>query len=157
MASVTSSSAGMDINSDAPATAEGEIQIAALPETVWEVISAIEAWPSWNPDVKSIALEGPLAPGSVFRWKSGPASLTSRLEVVDAPRELAWTGTTMGIRAVHVFRFEPKDQGTLARSGESWEGLLANLLKGYSRRTLDRGIRSMLGLLKTEAERRAAA
>jgi uncharacterized protein YndB with AHSA1/START domain len=45
----------MDINRDAPATAEGEIQIAASPETVWEVISAIEAWPSWNPDVKSIA------------------------------------------------------------------------------------------------------
>lgn len=146
----------MDINRDAPATAEGEIQIAASPETVWEVISAIEAWPSWNPDVKSIALDGPLAPGSVFRWESGPASLTSRLEVVDAPREIGWTGRTMGIRAVHVFRFEPNDQGTLARSQESWQGVVASLLKGYSRRTLERGIGSVLGLLKTEAERRAA-
>jgi hypothetical protein len=34
--------------------------------------------------------------------------------------------------------------------------LLANLLKGNSRRTLDMGIRSVLAHLKTEAERRAA-
>jgi hypothetical protein len=44
----------------------------------------------------------------------------------------------------------------VARSEESWEGLLASLLKGYSRRTLDKGIRSVLAHLKAEAERRAA-
>jgi hypothetical protein len=34
--------------------------------------------------------------------------------------------------------------------------LLPSLLKGYSRKTLDKGIRSVLGHLKVEAERRAA-
>jgi hypothetical protein len=63
----------------------------------------------------------------------------------------------MGIKAVHVFRFQASDGGTLARSEESWEGLLASVLKGYSRKTLDKGIRSVLAHLKTEAERRAAA
>ena len=76
--------------------------------------------------------------------------------MVDPPREIAWTGTSLGIRAVHVFRFQASDGGTLARSEESWEGLLASVLKGYSRRTLDKGIRSVLAHLKTEAERRAA-
>jgi hypothetical protein len=47
-----------------------------------------------------------------------------------------------------VFRFQASDGGTLARSEESWEGLLASLLKGYSRRTLDKGIRSVLAHLK---------
>jgi hypothetical protein len=56
-----------------------------------------------------------------------------------------------------VFRFQATDGGTLARSEESWEGLIARLLKGYSRKTLDKGIRSVLAHLKTEAERRAAA
>jgi hypothetical protein len=82
--------------------------------------------------------------------------LTSTLQVVDPPHELAWTGTTMGIKAVHVFRFQAADGGTLAHSAESWEGLMAGLLKGYSRRTLDKGIRGVLEHLKTEAERRAA-
>jgi uncharacterized protein YndB with AHSA1/START domain len=147
----------MDINRNAPARAEGERQIAADPQTVFAVISAIDQWPSWNPDVKSVELQGPVQEGTVFRWKSGPSTLTSTLQVVDPPHEIAWTGTTMGIKAVHVFRFQANDVGTLARSEESWEGLIASLLKGYSRKTLDKGIRSVLSHLKTEAERRAAA
>jgi uncharacterized protein YndB with AHSA1/START domain len=147
----------VDINRNAPATAEGELRIAADPQTVFAVISGIDQWPAWNPDIKSVTLQGPVKPGTVFRWKSGPSSLTSTVQVVDPPREIAWTGTTMGIKAVHVFRFQASDGGTLARSEESWEGLLASVLKGYSRKTLDKGIRSVLAHLKTEAERRAAA
>ena len=147
----------VEINRDAPATAEGELQIDADPQTVFSVISAIDRWPSWNPEVKSVTLKGPVQPGTVFRWKAGPSSLTSTLQVVDPPHEIAWTGTTMGIKAVHVFRFQASNGGTLARSEESWEGLLASLLKGYSHRTLDKGIRIVLAHLKTEAERRAAA
>jgi uncharacterized protein YndB with AHSA1/START domain len=147
----------MEINRSAPATAAGETQIDADPQTVFSVISAIEEWPSWNSDVKSAKLEGPLQPGTVFRWKSGPTRLVSTLQVVDPPNELAWTGKAMSIEAVHVFRFEPRDGGTLARSEESWEGLIAGLLRGYSRRTLDKGIKHVLAELKTEAERRATA
>jgi hypothetical protein len=146
----------MEINRNAPATADGELRVDADPEIVFGVISGIDQWPSWNPDVKSVSVEGPVQPGTVFRWKAGPSSLTSTLRVVDPPREIAWTGTTMGIKAVHVFRFRVSDGGTMARSEESWEGLIARLLKGYSRRTLDKGIRSVLAHLKTEAERRAA-
>jgi uncharacterized protein YndB with AHSA1/START domain len=146
----------MEINRNAPATARGELQIAADPQTVFAVLSAIDQWPSWNPDIKSVELQGPVRPGTVFRWKSGPSSLTSALQVVDPPNEIAWTGTTMGIKAVHVFRFQANDSGTLARSEESWEGLIASLLKGYSRKSLDKAIRGVLSHLKAEAERRAA-
>ena len=114
----------MEINRSAPATAEGELRIDADPSTVFSVIAAIDQWPSWNPDIRSVRVEGPVQPGTVFRWKAGPSSLTSTLQVVDPPREIAWTGTTMG--------------------------------KGYSRRTLDKGIGSVLAHLKAEAERRAA-
>ncbi|MFL6250935.1 MAG: SRPBCC family protein [Actinomycetes bacterium] len=146
----------MEINRNAPATAQGELQIAADPQTVFAVISAIDQWPSWNPDIKSVTLQGPVQPGTGFRWKSGPSTLTSTLQVVDPPQEIGWTGRTMGIKAVHVFRFQGRDGGTLARSEESWEGVLASLLKGYSRRSLDKAIRSILSHLKVEAERRAA-
>ncbi len=147
----------MEIDRSAPAIAEGEIQIAAPPETVWEVIADIAAWPSWNTDVKSMTLEGPVAPGSTFRWKSGSSSLVSTLKVVDPPREIAWTGVTMGIHAVHVFGFEPSDGGTRARSAESFRGLIPTVLRGYSRKILQRGIDRILALLKAEAERRSSA
>ena len=147
----------MDINRNAPATAEGELRIDADPQTVFSVISAIAEWPLWNPDVTSVTLDGRVEPGAVFRWRSGPSSLTSTLQVVDPPHEIAWTGVTMGIKAVHVFRFQARDDGTLARSEESWEGLIASVLKGYSRKTLDKGIRNVLLHLKSEAELRASA
>jgi hypothetical protein len=43
----------------------------------------------------------------------------------------------------------------LARSAESFRGLIPTVLKNYSRRILQRGIDSILASLKTEAERRA--
>jgi hypothetical protein len=60
----------------------------------------------------------------------------------------------MGIRAVHVYRFEADDGGTLARSSESWDGLIPNMLKGYSRRTLREGIEKSLQRLRNEVARR---
>lgn len=145
----------MEVNRGAPAIAEGDIRIAASPEVVWDVLSDVDRWPSWSPDIKAARLEGPLASGSTFRWRSGGTSLVSVLRVVDPPRELGWTGTTLGIRAVHVFRLNPEDGGTWVRSEESWEGLLPRFLKGYSRKAIDRGIANWLRLLKDEAERRA--
>jgi hypothetical protein len=62
----------------------------------------------------------------------------------------------MGIKAVHVFRFDPKDGGTLVHSEESWEGLIGSLLKGYSRKSISKAIQSILSHLKIEAERRTA-
>ena len=94
----------MEIDRSAPAIGEGEIHVTAPPETVWDVIADIDGWPQWNTDVKSTKVAGPVAVGSVFRWKSGASSLTSTLQVVDRPNEIAWTGTTMGIKAIHVFR-----------------------------------------------------
>jgi hypothetical protein len=147
----------VDVDRTAPAVGEGEIDIDAPPETVWAVIADLSAWPTWNPDVRSMALEGAVEPGSTFRWKSGSTSLVSTLHVVDAPHEIAWTGVTMGIHAIHVFRFELLDGGTRAWSAESFRGLIPSVLRSYSHKVLQRGIDSMLRSLKFEAERRAAA
>ena len=146
----------MEIDRTAPAIAEGEIQIDAPIDTVWSVISRLSAWPTWNHDVKSMAVEGALEPGTVFRWKSGSASLLSTLATVDPPREIGWTGVSMGIHAVHVFHFEPFEGGTRARSAESFRGSIPSALKGYSRKILQRGIDGILASLKTEAERRGS-
>jgi carbon monoxide dehydrogenase subunit G len=144
----------MDIDRAAPAIAEGQIDIEAVPDVVWSVLSDLSAWPSWNPDVKSMAVDGPVEAGTTFRWKAGSASLTSTLRNVDPPREIGWTGTTMGIKAVHVFTFEPSDGGTRASSAESFRGLIPSVFRGYSRKILQRGIDSILTRLKAEAERR---
>jgi uncharacterized membrane protein len=147
----------VDIDRSAPATADGEIEIAAPAETVWEVIADLPGWPAWNSDVRSMTLQGPFEPGSTFRWRSGSASLVSTLRAIDPPNQIAWTGVTMGIHAVHVFRFERSDGGTIARSAESFRGVIPTVFRKYSRGVLQRGIDGILRSLKAEAERRASA
>ena len=145
----------MEVDRDAPAIARAEAEIAADPETVWEILTGFEAWPSWNPDVASVALDGDVAEGTVFRWKTGRATITSTLRQVERPREVAWTGKTTGIDAVHVWRLEPRDGGTLVRTEESWQGLLVRLLVGPMRKSLQKAVDGGLQHLKAEAERRA--
>jgi uncharacterized protein YndB with AHSA1/START domain len=146
----------MQINHNAPAVASSEIWVAAPPELVWDVVADFKRWPEWNSDVKSMSVDGPAAPGTTFTWKAGPGTLTSTVQKVDRPSAIGWTGTTMGIRAVHVWRFEPREHGTVVHTVESWDGLLARLLRGRMQRTLQRSLDDGLARLKVEAERRAA-
>jgi uncharacterized protein YndB with AHSA1/START domain len=147
----------MEIDASAPAVAHGEVEVAAPPELVWAVLTDIDGWPSWNPEVKSASLEGPVAKGMRFRWKSGPGTITSTLQTVEPPHLIAWTGKTLGINAAHVYRLEPRGDSTIVRSEESWDGLLVRLLRRPMTKTLQKAIESGLEHLKTEAERRAAA
>ena len=145
----------MEINTAAPAVARGEIEIAAPAAIVWRVLTEISNWPNWNPDVKSATREGPLAPGTEFRWKAGPGTITSTLQTVEPPHRIEWTGTTFGIKAIHVHELEQEDGTTTVRSAESWDGLLVRLLGRSMTRSLQKAIDSGLRHLKIEAERQA--
>jgi uncharacterized protein YndB with AHSA1/START domain len=141
---------------DAPVKSKREVEIAASPEVVWEVLTGFEHWPDWNPDVKSMSFQGPVAPGSEFRWKAGPGTIVSTLEEVDRPRFIKWRGRTLSIKAVHDWRFEPSNGGTRVETEESFSGFLARLFRGSLQKTLDRSTESGLEHLKRESERRAA-
>ena len=142
------------IDERAPVVGSSEIEIAAAPEVAWDVLTAIEEWPSWNPKVKTASMEGGLGEGTEFRWKAGPGTITSRIEDVERPRRIVWTGKTFGIKAIHVHTLEPRNGGTLVRSEESYEGLAARLFRGRLQKTLDEALQSGLEHLKAEAERR---
>jgi hypothetical protein len=145
----------MNANPNAPAFASNHIEISADPHVVWDVVSTIEEWPRWNPDVKEARLEAELVEGSVFRWKAGPGTITSTLRVVDPPHEISWTGVSFGIKAVHVWRIEARDGHSLLTTDESWEGVMARMLRRYSQRTLEKAVSDGLVHVKSEAERRA--
>jgi uncharacterized protein YndB with AHSA1/START domain len=146
-----------EINEHAPVTGWCEIEIAAAPEVAWNVLTAIGRWPSWNPAVKSISFEEGIDEGSEFRWKAGPGTITSKIRDVEPLRRIVWTGTIFGIKAIHVHTLEPRDGGTLVRTEESYDGLVARLFHGRLQKTLDSTLQSELQHLKAEAERRERA
>jgi uncharacterized protein YndB with AHSA1/START domain len=142
------------INESAPVVGRSEIEIAAPPDAVWDVLTAFERWPSWLRDVKSMSIEGPVSPGTVFRWRAGPGTITSTIQRVERPRLIAWTGRTLGIHAIHFWNFEDRDGGTFVRTAESYEGLTARLLRRWLQKTLDQALDDGLQNLKAEVERR---
>ena len=143
-------------NENAPVRAAAEVEIGRPPQVVWEVLTRFENWPNWNPEVKSMSFPGPLAPGTEFRWKSGPGTIVSTLERVEVPNYIAWRGRTLTIDAYHEWWLEPRDGGTQVRTQESFSGLLARLLRRTLQKTLDRSLEDGLERLKREAERRSA-
>lgn len=126
--------------------------VGAPAETVWRLLSRIERWPDWNPAVRRAALDGPLADGTVFRWKAGQWTIRSVIRQVKKGRLISWTGRTMGIRAEHVWWIEPSDGACVVGTGESWDGLLVRLLPGLMRRQLDKALDASLTALKRASE-----
>ena len=143
----------IELDKNAPVSQRDSIEIDAPVGNVWNILANINRWPEWNDDIKSAKLEGKLQPGTVFKWKSGPGTITSTLQAVEPGRLIAWTGQTMGIKAVHIWHLEAKAGKTVVTTEESWDGLPARLLKGYSRKMLEDAICSGLKKLKAAAER----
>jgi uncharacterized protein YndB with AHSA1/START domain len=142
---------------DAPVLAFAELEIDAPVDIVWDTLTAIDEWPAWNPDVKAASLHGPVAAGSTFRWKAGPATISSTIERVERPTLIAWSGATLGIRAIHVWRLQPLDGRTRASTEESYSGLVARVLRRPLQKTLDKALGDGIRHLKAEAERAQGA
>jgi uncharacterized protein YndB with AHSA1/START domain len=142
----------MNPNRDAPVFGASEIEIAAAPDAVWDILTDFERWPSWNADIKAMSIDGGVSPGTEFKWKSGPASIRSTIRRVERPRVIAWTGKTFGMSAIHVYRLEARDGDTLVRTEESFDGWLARLLRRQMKKTLQNALDSGLRRLKARVE-----
>jgi hypothetical protein len=141
------------IHEQAPVVGASELDIHAAPDVVWNVLTDFERWPDWNPDIKSMSAPAAVAAGSEFRWKAGPATITSTIRRVEPPGLIAWTGKTPGIDAIHFWWLEPRDGRTFVRTAESYDGVMARLFRRRLQRALDDALANGLRYLKAEAER----
>ena len=61
------------IDTGAPVVSRTEIEIAAPAAVVWEVLTAFDRWPIWNPEVKAMSVREPVVVGTTFRWRQARA------------------------------------------------------------------------------------
>ncbi|MBO1436108.1 SRPBCC family protein [Meiothermus sp. CFH 77666] len=144
----------MNIDNSAPLKARKEIVIGAPLETVWALLTDIERWPQWQPDVSSARLEGELAVGAVFRWKAKGLGIVSTVQALEQGRCIGWTGNSVGMRAVHIWTLEPQGEGVRVATEESLTGWLAQTMKIFDRNFLEKSLEGSLQVLKARAERR---
>jgi len=103
---------------------------SAPPTRVWDILLDGRRWSFWNPGVEWMALEGPLAPGTVLTMKPRRAPQTAfRVEAVVPERLLALV-VTFGPVAALRFRWEltPQAEGTAIVQSVAIAGPLAGIL-----------------------------
>jgi hypothetical protein len=102
--------------------------------------------------VQSAHVEGRVAPGSVFTWRSGGINVTSTFRVLEPMTHLSWTGVAFGTNAVHSWTFTPTDHGVEVATTETFDGWLPAIMPGAMQKTLDDTLPALLASLKTAAE-----
>jgi uncharacterized protein YndB with AHSA1/START domain len=139
------------IDQEAPVTAAYEVDIRAPRERVWRLLASPQGWEGFAPAIHDVRLDGPVAAGTAFTWANGRSRMKSRFAVVDPGRELTWTGTSMGFKAVHRHLLdEAPGGGTRLRCEESMAGPLLTLI--YSEARLRAALATWLTALKAAAE-----
>ncbi len=136
-----------------------EITIDATPERVWEILTDLEGYRSWNPFV--VASEGEVAVGQrlVNRLQPpGGRAQTFRptVTVVDRATTFEWLGR-LGLPGIfdgrHRFDLEPTaDGGTRLVHQEFFSGLLVRPLRSSLDGSTRQGFELMNEALKARAE-----
>ncbi len=140
------------IDHKAPIQARDTIVINASASRVWQVLSDVQNWPAWLPEVKSIHIGAAVAPGVTFTWENGGSKIESMFVVVNPGKELTWTGTSFGAKAVDRYVLEVLDiNQTRVYNEESMGGPLLTLF--YSSKALHSDMKQFLLALKRTSEK----
>ena len=119
------------------------IDIDASPDAIWEVLSDLPSYPSWNPFIRE--LRGRLSTGERLELRMQPVggkAIRFRPTVLAAEpaRELRWLGRLVMpgvLDGEHRFAIEPTATGSRLTHEERFSGVLVPLFaKGLRRRYL---------------------
>ena len=137
-----------------------EIHIQSTPEKIWNILTAFEQYPNWNPFIKSI--QGPAKVGSKIVARIEPPEakgMTFKPTVLafEKNKEFKWIGR-LGFPGLFdgEHRFELIDNGdgtTTFIQAERFKGILVRLFRKMLDVNTMNGFRAMNQKLKEEAEK----
>jgi hypothetical protein len=136
------------------------IEIAASPTDVWDVLTDFDAYPEWNPFVRSIS--GTLSKGEQLEVSLGASGkkamgFTPVVTSVQPGEAFAWLGH-LGVKGVfdghHQFQLSASDTGTRFDHFEQFTGALSPILLGAIGSTTARGFNEMNQALKERVEKK---
>lgn len=140
------------VDETAPVIVRLSTVIDAPLRAVWELHTDIAAWPTWNTDVEHAEINGPLAPGSSFRWRTHGLDISSTVHEVVPGERLVWGGPASGIDGLHVWTFEQSGDRTTVRTEESWSGAPVAAAADHLGKALHDSLETWLSRLKARVE-----
>ncbi|MFA0962961.1 SRPBCC family protein [Roseivirga sp. BDSF3-8] len=135
----------IEVDAGAKAFAKAEVRIDATPEIVYDILSHIRKWPSWQEDVSRTKINNvqPEA-GTEFSWKVNGMTIKSRLHTANYPAALGWTGEVWWYKAIHNWHMVPDgDGGTYLTVVESMSGFGASLMQGMLRKSVRKNAKEL--------------
>lgn len=144
------------VDRSAPVVVDTQADIAATPAAAWAALTDVDRWTDWNPVIDEARLDGPLAVGSVIRWRTSGLTLASTLVTVEAEHAIGLDGTDQGIRGLHDWRIEPVDGRARVVVSESMSGGAASQNSAKMQAELRTMLDTWLANLKARAERAPA-
>ncbi|MFB7177342.1 SRPBCC family protein [Streptomyces sp. NPDC056257] len=143
------------IDETAPVIVRLSTVIDAPLTTVWDLHTDIAAWPIWNTDVDQAVVDGPLAPGSSFTWRTHGLDISSTVRELVPGERIVWGGPAAGITGIHVWAFEEAGGRVTVRTEESWSGAPVDAATDELGKALHDSLQSWLSHLKARAEHTA--
>ncbi|MER6303709.1 SRPBCC family protein [Kitasatospora sp. NPDC001539] len=143
----------LTVDETAPVIVRLSTEIDAPLERVWALHTGIDDWPVWNPGIDQARLDGPLAEGSSFTWRTHGLEITSTIREVVPRARIVWGGPAGGIEGVHVWAFEHAGDRVVVRTEESWSGAPVDAATEELAAALRTSLEDWLTCLKNRAER----
>jgi hypothetical protein len=142
----------MEINEKAPVLVRKQILVNAPAGKIWNLLTDVNQWKFWQPEVKDPVLEGPFEKGSIIRYKA--LMVSCALTVLEAvpTRHLAWTGESAGKTLLTIWNLEEVPGGILVKADSTFDGRIAWLEKFILRFMTERVLRGCLLKLKAVSE-----
>ena len=138
---------------------EESVEINAPLPVVWRVFSAMEDWQSWNTVCENccIVTGNGMAQDTCFTFQMRPYYLpikvTPTITKCEPGKEVIWEGSRFGVKAVHRFIFEEKENTVRLTSSEAFRGPLLWLSKLiFIPKRLHRLTRQLMASIKDQAE-----
>ncbi|MFI5928306.1 SRPBCC family protein [Micromonospora sp. NPDC051543] len=149
------------IDASAPVLSRHSVTVSASAGTVWRILTDIDAWTTWLPEIPYARVEtpGPLAPGSVFRWSAAGMEIESTILAVRPQERLVWRGYGNGpdgVLGIHVWTLTPSDEGVQVSTEESFAGPPVDADPAPFQEGLDATLAGWLERLKHTAEEATA-
>ncbi len=143
------------MNGMAQRTIKTEIEIAAPPAVVWEVLTDFSAYAAWNPFITHI--EGACKVGNTIDVRAGDMKFSPKVLVFEPQKEFRWIGKFLfkGLfDGEHSFRIIDHHDGTVTfKHEEHFSGLLVGLFAKKLKNETLVGFEQMNHKLKEVAEK----
>ncbi|MDF1613233.1 SRPBCC family protein [Stygiobacter electus] len=118
------------INNNGSVVDSEQIEINAPAEKVWNVLTDIENWKTWMPNVTASTIHGELAVDTQFDWTNNGTDIHSTFGLVETNKTIGWSGTASIAKAAHIWRLQEQDGKTIVRTEESFDGFMISLFFG---------------------------